>query len=124
MARSLRELSKCCGKCGVVWDETLSNKEPKRALCKDCFKIEYKKRKEAMVEKLKVNGNVTQVTKKKPYTFKNRKGFWRETAAKLKGMDSRKEWLPFIQQRMQEILNDTQLMDYINDTQIANYDKD
>lgn len=116
-----KEFSKQCRECGVEWLKDFSNKHNGRALCLDCMKLEYEKRKEA--EKIKAKEHVTLVEKKKPYTFMNRKPFWREVNSELKGMKKREEWLPFIQKRMDEILMDTQLMDYINDTQNADYNK-
>jgi hypothetical protein len=58
--------------------------------------------------------------KKSSYTFKNRNPFWQTLRSKLKGMKQREEWLVFIKNRMDEILNDKVLMDYINDTDVLN----
>ena len=117
-----KQVSKCCNQCGVEWLPDMSNKQNKRALCIECFLSESRRRTMEQREWREEN-LVTQAQKKKPYTFKNRKPFWQDITRKLKAMQTRDEWLPFIQNRMQEILNDKQLMDYINDTQIANYDK-
>ena len=117
-----RQFSTHCGECGVEFNE--SNKAPKRALCIVCKREEDIRVQERAKQKYRDNKVVTLQEKKQPYTFRNRKPFWQDIARQLKGMKKREEWLPFIQNRMQEILNDKQLMDYINDTETANYDRD
>ena len=118
-----KQFSKCCAQCGVEWLPDMSNKKAKRALCIECYTQEVKHRTIEQREWREEN-LITQVQKKRPYTFKNRKPFWQSIANELRGMKSREEWLPFIQNRMNEILNDKQLMDYINETQIADYGND
>lgn len=119
-----RKFSEQCSKCGVKWLPDMSNKAYRRAICLKCKVIEQDARNAEERRKTKEKGDVTLVQKKKPYTFKNRKPFWQDLARQLKAMKKREEWLPFIQNRMQEILNDKQLMDYINNTEIANYERD
>jgi hypothetical protein len=113
-----KELSKCCSKCGVEWLPDLSNKTAKRALCLEC-RVEVNKE-YSIKNNLGRKRLYNRMEKKSPYTMKNRTGFWRKINAELKGMKKREEWLGFIQNRMQEILNDKALMDYINDTDIEN----
>lgn len=117
-----RQISTHCGGCGIEFDGT--NKADGRALCLECKKkadIVYANNR---MEKLKVDGLISKRAKKDPYKQKNRTLFWKDINKQLKKMKKREEWLPFIKNRMQEILNDKQLMDYINDTQIADYDTD
>lgn len=119
----LKKLSTSCRDCGVEWLEDLSNKVPKRALCWECklkWDSEYQSK---FKEKAKLTAGVSKRVKKDPYKMKNRTPFWQELRTKLKGMKSRKEWLPFIQNRLEEIINDKQLMDYLNDTENADYTK-
>lgn len=116
-----RQISNSCVRCGVEWLADRSNKVKKRAICFECKAEEQSKINEKQREKNKMT--VTLVEKKRPYTFKNRKPVWDAVRTEIKGMKNRSEWLPFIQNRMQEILNDKQLMDYINDTEIADYGK-
>jgi hypothetical protein len=117
-----RQFSTHCGECGVEFNE--SNKAPKRALCLACKRVEDIHYCEKARQKYKENNMVTTQEKKRPYTFQNRKPFWQSVSTQLRTMKSREEWLPFIQNRMEEILNDKQLMDYINDTETANYERD
>ena len=110
-----KELSKCCVKCGVEWLKDLSNKVTKRALCFECKKeydIEWKQKNP--IKKRLYNRH----EKKSAYTFKNRTAYWQDLRTQLKGMKKREEWLEFIKNRMDEILNDKVLMDYINDTDV------
>jgi hypothetical protein len=117
-----KQFSTHCGECGVEFNET--NKAPKRALCLECKRVEDIHYCEKAKQKYKENNMVTTQEKKRPYTFQNRKGFWKSISTQLRFMNTREEWLPFIQNRMEEILNDKQLMDYINDTETANYERD
>jgi hypothetical protein len=112
-----KEPSKCCVKCGVEWLSDLSNKVPKRALCFGCKK-EYDaewKQKNPTKKRL-----YNRHEKKSAYTFKNRTAYWQSLRKELKSMKKREEWVVFIKNRMDEILNDKALMDYINDTDVLN----
>ena len=117
-----KELSKSCKICGVEFLPDLSNKYPKRARCLEC-KSEENKQRTIEQREWREENVVSMVEKKSPYTFRNRKSFWREINKELKSKKRREDWLPLIQKRMDEILEDKQLMDYINDTQIAEYNK-
>lgn len=111
-----KELSKCCVKCGVEWLEDFSNKTPKRALCLECKRVydkEYSIRSNANKKRLY---NRTQ--KGKSFKVENRKTIWKEVNNEIKSLKTRQEWLPFIQNKMIEILNNKELMDYLNDTDI------
>lgn len=111
-----KELSKCCSKCGVEWLPDFSNKTPKRALCLEC-RVEVNKE-YSIKNNLGRKRLYNRMEKKSPYTMKNRTKFWQSLSRQLKGMKKREEWLEFIKQRMDEILNDKVLMDYINDTDV------
>jgi hypothetical protein len=112
-----KELSKCCANCGVEWLPDLSNKAVKRALCKEC-KLEYDREyRDKNPIKRRLNN---RLEKKGPYKMANRTKFWQSLSRQLKGMKKREEWVAFIQNRMDEILNDKVLMDYINDTDVLN----
>ena len=114
-----KELSKCCNKCGVVWDETLSNKQPERALCLSCYQnegIERRKAKAKYDREHKVGMN--RIEKYVNYKVENRTPFWRAINKEIKKLKTREEHLQFISTQMDRILADQQLMDYINDTNI------
>ena len=114
-----KEPSKCCVRCGIEWLSDLSNKVPKRALCFSCkreYDAEWKQNNPDSGKKRMHN----RLEKKSPYTFKNRTGYWQGLRKELKGMKQREEWLVFIKNRMDAILNDKVLMDYINDTDVLN----
>ncbi len=112
-----KEPSKCCVRCKVEWLSDFSNKVPKRALCFGCkreYDAEWKQKNPDSGKKRMHN----RLEKKSPYTFKNRTEYWQGLRKELKGMKKREEWLEFIKNRMDEILNDKVLMDYINDTDV------
>ena len=115
MSRSLRELSKSCGKCGVVFDETLSNKQPKRALCKECYRAELqalcKKQKDARAA---VGAAINRIALYKDYKMENRKPFWREINKQIRPLTDRGEIRAFISKQMDRILADDNLMQYVN----------
>lgn len=113
-----KELSKCCVKCGVEWLADFSNKTPKRALCFECKSVydkEYSIRSNANKKRL-----YNRTKKGKSFKVENRKTIWKEVNNEIKSLKTRQEWLPFIQNKMIEILNNKELMDYINDTDVLN----
>ena len=115
-----RELSKSCGECGVVFDETLSNKQPKRALCKGCYQIELDDRsKEAKAKRAEVGAAINRINLYKDYKFENRKGYWREINKQIKGLTDMVEIREFISKQMDRILADENLMKYISAMSIA-----
>jgi len=118
-----KELTTHCNGCGVKWLDDLSNKYPRRALCYECKEKWYQEYQSKMRQKYREEAGISKNVKKEPYKFKNRKLFWDEIRTELRGMKHRSEWLPFIQNRLTEILNDKQLMDYLNDTENAEYEK-
>ena len=110
-----RELSKSCGKCGVVFDETLSNKQPKRALCKACYQIEFQNLCKVQREKRAVVGAaIKRIELYRDYKFENRKGYWREINKQIKPLTDRVEIRTFISNQMDRILADENLMKYIS----------
>ena len=124
MGRSLRQLSKQCGECGVPFDETLSNKQPKRALCKDCYQIELDNRNTVHKEKrAEIGAAIKRIELYRDYKLKNRSGFWKEINKELKPLTDRKDIRVFISKQMDRILADKQLMEYINLISIADQRK-
>ena len=110
-----KELSKSCTHCGVVFDEKLTNKQPKRALCKPCYKIELQKiSKEQKDKRAEIGAIVNRVAIYKDYKFENRKEFWREINKELRPLTNRVEIRAFISKQMDRILADKNLMHYIN----------
>jgi protein-arginine kinase activator protein McsA len=115
MGRSLRELSKECGKCGIVFDSTLSNKQKGRALCTGCYQLELDNRSKVHREKRAVVGAaINRIALYKDYKFENRKEFWREINKELRPLTNRVEIRAFISKQMDRILADKNLMHYIN----------
>ena len=115
-----RELSKSCGECGVAFDETLSNKQPKRALCKECYQIEFKKMCKAQRDKrAEIGAAVNRIEIYRDYKMENRKGFWRELNKEIKGLTKREDVRAFISKQMDRILGDDNLMKYLNSVTMA-----
>jgi len=115
-----KELSKSCGECGVAFDETLSNKQPKRALCKECYQIEFKKMCKAQRDKrAEIGAAVNRIEIYRDYKMENRKGFWRELNKEIKGLTKREDVRAFISKQMDRILADVNLMKYISAMSIA-----
>jgi len=113
-----KEFSKCCAKCGVEWLPDMSNKKPKRALCLKCGKEwqdEYNEKNK--MNKYKMHGS-NRTYKYRNFKMNVRKDYWKEINTKLKSMKKREEWLQFIKEQMEVIINNKELMDYINDTSI------
>lgn len=115
-----KQMSKCCIKCGIEWLPDLSNKAPKRALCVGCIEewqkdwwVEYNKRNPM------VKINTGRLQKYNQFKIENRKPHWKKINDELKKMQSRDEWLPYIQLQMENILNNKELMNYINDTDVS-----
>jgi hypothetical protein len=114
-----KELSKSCGKCGVLWNEDLSNKQQGRALCLECYEAEGVSRREQKAKydrEHKVGMNRTE--KYQNYKFANRQPFWRAINKEIKLLKNRDEIREFISKQMDRILADQILMDYINDTDL------
>lgn len=115
-----KQISKCCAKCGVVWDETLSNKQHKRAVCISCYQEEGVERRVAKAKwdkehKFGKNRN----EKYKDYKFANRQPFWTAINKEIRKLKDRGEIRAFISKQMDRIIADKQLMDYINDTDLV-----
>ena len=120
MARSLRELSKACGVCGVVWNEDLSNKQTKRALCKECYQTELDNRNTLHKEKrAEIGAKIKRIEAYRDYKLKNRNAFWKEINKELKPLTDRKDIQAFVSKQMDRILADKNLMQYISLISIA-----
>lgn len=115
-----RELSKKCSACGVVFDETLSNKQPKRALCIECYRIELQKINKGQKDKrAEIGAMVNRVEAYRDYKLENRKGFWSSLNKEIKSLKTREEHLSFISKQMDRILADDNLMKYLNSVTMA-----
>lgn len=114
MARSLRQLSTQCGKCGVVFDEQ-HPKQPKRALCKGCYTIEAQRLSREQVERRAVIGaNIKRIALYRDYKMVNRREFWTSINKELRPLTDRGEIRAFISKQMDRILADDNLMKYIS----------
>ena len=115
-----KELSKSCRACGLVFDSTLSNKQPKRALCKECYQIEFKKMCKAQKDKrAEIGAVVNRIEIYKDYKLENRKGFWASINKEIRTLTKREDIRTFISKQMDRILEDKRLMQYINYISIA-----
>jgi hypothetical protein len=115
-----KELSKSCRACGLVFDSTLSNKQPKRALCKGCYQIEFKKMCKAQKDKrAEIGAVVNRVAIYKDYKLENRKAFWASINKEIKSLKNRDEIRAFISKQMDRILADDNLMKYLNSVTMA-----
>jgi hypothetical protein len=124
MARSLRELSKACGVCGVEWNEDLSNKQTKRALCLECYQTELDNRSRVQREKrAEVGASINRQQLYKDYKLGNRNPFWAEINKQIKPLKDRSEIRAFVGKQMDRILADEQLMKYISLISIADQRK-
>jgi hypothetical protein len=120
MARSLRELSKACGVCGVEWNEDLSNKQFKRALCKGCYQIELDNRNKLFKEKrAEIGAAIKRIELYRDYKLQNRKAFWASINKEIKTLTKREDIRAFISKQMDRILADDNLMKYISAMSIA-----
>ena len=119
-----KEFSKCCSKCGVVWNEDLSNKYPKRALCRPCQKIEYEENKEKYKNAPYKRGT-NRHEKYKPFKIENRKHIHKAVNLELRKLKDRNDVREFLRKRFDELLEDKALWAYLNDTDIENkYDNE
>ena len=110
-----KEISKCCGNCGVEWLSDLSNKKEGRALCNECYTIESQKHsKEQRERRAEVGLALNRMELYRDYKFENRKEFWRAINKELKSLTKREDIRAFISKQMDRILNDRKLMEYIN----------
>jgi len=115
-----KELSKFCRACGLVFDSTLSNKQPKRALCKECYQIELKSIAKAQKDKrAEIGAVVNRVAIYNDYKFENRAEFWKDINKQIKGLTKRDEIRTFISKQMDRILADDNLMKYLNSVTLA-----
>ena len=114
-----KELSKQCGKCGVEWLKDLSNKQPKRALCKACFMIEAEERKES-IKKIDYGRGENRMEKYRQFKISNRSHIYSDVNKRLKPLKRLEDIREFMRIRFDELLEDIALWDYINDTDIEN----
>ena len=115
MSKSLRQLSTHCGECGVEWNEDLSNKQTKRALCKACYQIELDNRNRGFKEKrAEIGALIYRKEIYRKYKMQNRKPFWAEVNKQIRPLSDRSEIRAFVGKQMDRILADKQLMQYIN----------
>jgi predicted nucleic acid-binding Zn-ribbon protein len=119
MARSLRQLSTQCGKCGVVFDEQ-HPKQPKRALCRECYIGELQRiSKEAKDKRAEIGATIKRIELYRDYKLQNRKGFWASINKEIRPLSDRGEIREFISKQMDRILEDDNLMKYISAMSIA-----
>jgi hypothetical protein len=110
-----KEISKCCGNCGVEWEKDLSNKKNGRALCNECYTIESHKHSKEQRERRAAAGLASnRMQLYRDYKFENRKPFWAEINKELKPLKDRTLIRAFISKQMDRILEDSKLMEYIN----------
>ena len=115
-----REISTKCRRCDVKWNEDLSNKHPKRALCLECYKEECKendkkyKKERTLQTRMEINA---------PLKAAVRKPHWDKISAELKQCKKRSEWLPIIQRNLEIALNDEKIKAFINTAHITNRTK-
>jgi hypothetical protein len=115
-----KELSKSCRACGLVFDSTLSNKQPKRALCKGCYQTELENRcKRDRQQRAEIGAVVNRVAIYKDYKLENRKAFWASINKEIKLLKNRDEIREFISKQMDRILADDNLMKYLNSVTMA-----
>ena len=117
-----KESSKFCVKCRIEWAPDLSNKQPNRALCKECMKVEYEERKDKY-NKAKFKRGENRHEKYKPFKIENRKHIHKAVNLELRALKDRTEIREFLRIRFDELLKDTALWNYINDTDIQNKTK-
>ena len=79
-----KELSKECKDCGVKWDSKFTNKYPKRAICFDCYKVQYSKLKQKYTEKRK--DEIRKNEKGEPFTHKNRTKHWQQINKSIRSL--------------------------------------
>lgn len=115
-----KELSKSCTHCGVVFDEKLTNKQPRRALCVACYRVELQRISKGQKDKRAVVGAaIKRIEAYKDYKLENREGFWRAINKEIRPLTNRDEIRAFISKQMDRILEDKALMHYINLMSVA-----
>ena len=115
-----KKFSTNCRRCGIEWNEDFSNKQPKRAVCKDCYKIQCKendakyKRERTLQDRMAINA---------PLKASVRKPHWDKISAELKQCKKREEWLVIIRRNLETALNDENIKAFINTAHITNTTK-
>ena len=114
-----KELSKKCGACGVVFDEQ-HPKQPKRARCVECYRIELQKLSKAQKDKrAEIGAVVNRVAIYRDYKFENRQEFWKGINKQIKPLTKREDIRAFLSKQMDRILADENLMKYLNSVTMA-----
>ena len=114
-----KELSKKCGACGVVFDEQ-HPKQPKRARCVECYRIELQKLSKAQKDKrAEIGAVVNRVAIYRDYKFENRTEFWKGINKQIKPLTKREDIRAFLSKQMDRILADDNLMKYLNSVTMA-----
>ena len=114
-----KELSKKCGACGVVFDEQ-HPKQPKRARCVECYRIELQKLSKAQKDKrAEIGAVVNRVAIYRDYKFENRTEFWKGINKQIKPLTKREDIRAFLSKQMDRILADENLMKYLNSVTMA-----
>ena len=114
-----KELSKKCGACGVVFDEQ-HPKQPKRARCVECYRIELQKLSKAQKDKrAEIGAVVNRVAIYRDYKFENRQEFWKGINKQIKPLTKREDIRTFLSKQMDRILADDNLMKYLNSVTMA-----
>jgi hypothetical protein len=114
-----KELSKKCGACGVVFDEQ-HPKQPKRARCVECYRIELQKiSKEQKDKRAEIGAVVNRVAIYRDYKFENRTEFWKGINKQIKPLTKREDIRAFLSKQMDRILGDENLMKYLNSVTMA-----
>jgi predicted nucleic acid-binding Zn-ribbon protein len=124
MARSLRQTATKCGNCGLVFDDTLSNKQPGRALCKECYIVEVQRTsKEQRERRAVIAASSNRIELYRDYKMENREGFWKDINKQIRPLKDRTQIRAFISKQMDRILEDSKLMEYIKLTTITEESK-
>lgn len=114
-----KELSKKCGACGVVFDED-NPKQPKRARCIPCYRVELQNISKGQKDKrAEIGAMVNRIEAYRDYKFENRKEFWKELNKEIKPLTKREDIRAFLSKQMDRILADDNLMKYLNSVTMA-----
>jgi hypothetical protein len=111
MNRSLRQLSTECKVCGKQFDEQ-NPKQPKRALCLECYNLECDNRLELKREERKTK--VTKIELMQPFKVENRQEHWNKINKEIRKLKKLDEIHQFIKERADEVFANKELMEFIN----------
>jgi len=108
-----KEFSKQCKGCGVEWLTGFTNKQKGRALCLECYSVDYLAYKRKQYEENSVKGD-RRIDKMQPFKQSNREAHWRNVNKQLKSLKDKKEIREFISKQADIVFADKALMEYIN----------